>query len=339
MLPPEGELAIALGIGEKAEHIGYGETLRAGVRALAAHAAIERRDVAGLLGQQTLVVRGEARGHGLPVVVQLVHVGHAGDGGVHMGVAQHPLQRGQHGALLLEGLIQLVAGLHAAKTAGHHFHGHDSLPRARGGSQQVVHSRIHGEVVGGQNHVHLGGGSQCRHQPRLAAMRAHPGKPDLTGLLSRLLGFEQFRCHLFRAGLAVQVPDVQVVCAEFAQAGIQVGQRGLPGGGVGLAGEHDVLALALERRADHALVVAALITAGGIEIIDPKIGRALDHAGVGGDHAAEAHRRDLQAGGAQGAIAQAGLCEWRSRRGGIAGARCGSRYRQGQAGSQKIAPR
>src|ERR1035441_1026005 len=97
-------------------------------------------------------------------------------------------------------------------------------------------------------------------------------------------------------------------------------------------------------RADHALVVAALIAAGGVEISDADIGGALDHAGVGGDHATEAHAGDFQAGLAERAVAQL--------RGGERGAqRCvmllvvsrraggGCRGGHGQSGDQEIAAR
>ena len=65
-------------------------------------------------------------------------------------------------------------------------------------------------------------------------------------------------------------------------------------GRMGFGGENDLLALGAERRADHALVVAVLIAARGVEVVDADIGGALNHAGVGGDHASEADRGDLR---------------------------------------------
>jgi len=57
-----------------------------------------------------------------------------------------------------------------------------------------------------------------------------------------------------------------------------------------------------ERGAHHALVVALLISARRIEIVDADVGGASDDAWVGCDHATEANGRDLQAGAAQRAM-------------------------------------
>ena len=96
------------------------------------------------------------------------------------------------------------------------------------------------------------------------------------------------------------------VRAEFLQAGVEVAQGVVFRTRVGLGGEHDVLAFALESGADHPLVVAALVAAGGIEIGDPDIGGAFDDAAVRGDHTAEADRGDLEARLAQSSIAERG---------------------------------
>ena len=96
------------------------------------------------------------------------------------------------------------------------------------------------------------------------------------------------------AGLAaaVQIPDVDVVGVELAQALFEMLHHAGFVGRVGLGGEDDLLALGSERRADHALVVAVLVAARGVEVVDAEVGGARDHAGVGGDHAAEADRGD-----------------------------------------------
>ena len=74
--------------------------------------------------------------------------------------------------------------------------------------------------------------------------------------------------------------------------------------GVGLGGEDDLLAFCAEGGADHALVVAVLVAARGIEIIDAQIDGALDDAGVRGDHATEADGGDFEAGAAKGFIGE-----------------------------------
>ena len=48
-----------------------------------------------------------------------------------------------------------------------------------------------------------------------------------------------------------------------------------------------------------------MIAAGRIEIRDADVGGAFDDAAVGGDHAAEADGRDLEAGLAEGLVAEA----------------------------------
>ena len=58
--------------------------------------------------------------------------------------------------------------------------------------------------------------------------------------------------------LAVQIPDVDVIRVELAQALIEMLHHAGLVGRVGFGGEHDLLALGAERRADHALIVAVL---------------------------------------------------------------------------------
>ena len=123
----------------------------------------------------------------------------------------------------------MAAGLGEAKAAGHHLHGHHALAGGVRGRDRRVERVAHAEVVGRQDHVDVRLGRQRRDQFRLAAVRADAGEADLAGFLGDLLRFDQFVGHLGRLGLGVQVPDVQVIGAEFAQAGIQVGQRGFFG--------------------------------------------------------------------------------------------------------------
>ena len=63
-----------------------------------------------------------------------------------------------------------------------------------------------------------------------------------------------------------------------------------------LRGDEDLVAPALEGRAHEALVVAALVAAGGVEEVHAEVGRPLDDALVGGDHAAEGDLGHLEAG-------------------------------------------
>jgi hypothetical protein len=74
----------------------------------------------------------------------------------------------------------------------------------------------------------------------------------------------------------------------------------------GLGCQHNLLAPGAEGRANHALIVAVLIAARGIEVVDPYIRGALNHAGVRGDHAAESNRGHLQPRAAQGLVIEFG---------------------------------
>ena len=85
-------------------------------------------------------------------------------------------------------------------------------------------------------------------------------------------------------------------------------------GCLGLGGEDDLLALGAQGRAHHALVVAVLVVAGGVEVVDAEICGALNDAGVGGDHAAEPNGGDLEAGAAEGLVGELDRASLRERR-------------------------
>ena len=80
----------------------------------------------------------------------------------------------------------------------------------------------------------------------------------------------------------MQVPDVEVVGLHLLQAGLEVLQGAGPIRGQGLAGNVDLVADLLERRADHALVVAALVDPRRIEVVDADVGGACGRCGPAG---------------------------------------------------------
>jgi hypothetical protein len=131
---------------------------------------------------------------------------------------------------------------------------------------------------------------------------ADPREADLPAPLGHPLRLEQVLAHLLRLGLVVEVPDVEVVGPQLAQARVQVGEGFRPGPPHALAREDHLLTHALEGAADHPLVVAVLVDAGGVEVVDPQIRRARDHGRLRSGHAAEGERRDLEAGPAQRAV-------------------------------------
>ena len=291
--------------------------------------------------EDLLVGLGELRAHRLQVGVELLHVGDAGNGGVDLGILQDPLEGGHHGAVALQDAIGLLFLLNSAGAAGHDLHGDQADAGRFGFLDGRLDARIHGEVVAQQDHVDhpaLDGGVDHRGLP---AVGADTGEADLPVLLGGGLRFEQLGSQVGRARQAVQVPDIQVVGAQRAQAGFQVLHR--PGlvPGVALARDIKLLALALQRGAHHALVIAALVSARGVEVVDAQVGGLLHHASVGGDHAAESDSSGRQSGTAEllvtepgsGRRGRAGL----GRRGilGCPGGEAGNGQRQ--AGGQEVA--
>ena len=157
-----------------------------------------------------------------------------------------------------------------------------------------------------------------RNHLRVPAVEAHAGEPDLPVALGDPLGLEHLVVDHVRRAPAVKMPHVQVVGLQLLQAGFQVGQRRLLVLGLRLAADEYLVAGTLQRRPHHAFVVAALVDAGGIEVDDALVDRALDDALVGSGHATEGDARDLHARFPQGSIGQLGGGQRRA-------ARCGRR--------------
>ena len=63
-----------------------------------------------LQGQQFLIFCGERLPHGFEIHVQLIPVGHAGHGGVDIGITYYPLESGQESAVLFELLVRRRSG-------------------------------------------------------------------------------------------------------------------------------------------------------------------------------------------------------------------------------------
>ena len=156
------------------------------------------------------------------------------------------------------------------------------LPGGVGRGDHRVEGLAHGEVVRRQDHVDVRIGGQRGNQFGLSAVRADAGEADLAGFLGDLLRFDQFVGT--SAGLVLacryqmsrwSVPSsCRLVSMSASAASLVLAPD--------LARKRDALALAFQRGAHHALVVAALVDAGGVEIGDADVGGALDHA---------AHRR------------------------------------------------
>ena len=232
------------------------------------------------------------------------------------GFAQRPLEGGEHPALR----GQLLAHGHrlGPAPARHHLHGHD----ADAGVVERLHERVvavaHREVVGHEDDVHLlldGGGDDLG----VPGVQAHAGEADLALLLRDALRVEELvgdarpppscrggtRCPRGRCRAGVRLSSRWARASAFVPA-------------ARLRRDVDLVAPALEGRADEALVVAALVAARGVEEVHAEVGGALDDALVRGDHAAEGHLGDLEAGLAELALADDGRAR-RAGAGAIAG--------------------
>ena len=128
--------------------------------------------------------------HGLQVLIELIHVGHAGDGGADARVTDHPLESGQQGPGLLERLVRLLPFFDAAEAAGHDLHGYDAHARLAGGVDGLGDGGVQAEVVRAENDVDLARRHQRRNQRRLSRVSADAHEAYLARFLGGLLRFE-----------------------------------------------------------------------------------------------------------------------------------------------------
>ncbi len=84
------------------------------------------------------------------------------------------------------------------------------------------HGGVHREVIRGKNHVEVllrdGGGEDFS----VSAVGADARETNLSLLFSDILRFHEFIGDLVRLGFGVKIPDVQVIGAEFFQAGVDI---------------------------------------------------------------------------------------------------------------------
>ena len=303
MLAPEGELPVSLGVGQVAEHVGHGQALRARPLALAAHRAVVRPDLLPP-GDELLRVQGRpGLRHRAQVLVELGHVGRAGDRGVDERVPERPLEGGEQPAARRE-LLARGHRLGPAPTR-HHLHGHDADAGVVERLHEGVVALAHREVVGHEDDVHIlldGSGDDLG----VASVAAHPGEADLPLLLRQPLRVEELVADLGRGLLAMEVPDVDVVGADLPEALLEVREGLLLRRPARLRGDEDLVPAPLEGRPHEPLVVAALVAAGGVEEVHAEIGGPLDDALVRGDHATEGDLGDLESRLAERALADDG---------------------------------
>src|ERR1039457_4270948 len=200
--------------------------------------------------------------------------------------------------LMAANCAPLGLGVAAAPPSAHaaaagDLHCHDALARLRRLLDSGGDGRLHGEVVGRQDHVDVGVLRGERYHVQMAAVGADAGEADLAGFLGGLLRVDQVVVDRRNVGLAVQIPDIHEIRSEFLQAVIELRHGARLVVPFRLRGEHHVLALSLQRGSDHAFVVAVRVVGGRIEVGDSQIGAAFDDAAIGRDHAAEADGGDL----------------------------------------------
>ncbi len=286
-LTRQRELAISISIRKDAQCVGDLQAFLTGALALAAQAAVERLDLLQMFGQQFFVTSRKGVSHGLHVFVQLIHVGHAGNRGGDSGPVDDPFERCKQGSVAVQLVIDGIGGFETAESARHHLHADDANARLGSGLHSLVHGGVHRKIVGHQKHVK----HSLLHHPRcellLTAVGAEASEADLTLLLGDLLRFDHIVADLFRLALSVEVPDIDIIRLEFVRlVSRSLSRLALVAGGR-LGGKHDLLPLGSKGSANHALVVAMLIAARGVEIVDAEVGGARNHTGIGGDHASE----------------------------------------------------
>ena len=197
-----------------------------------------------------------------------------------------------------------AAGFDAAESASHDLHGDDAHAGFSGGVDGLIHGGVHGKVVSGENDVEDALLDHPWDELRLAAVGADADEAHFALLFCILLHFNHVVGDVCGAAEAVEIPDVDVIGVELAEALVEMLQHACFVVRLGFGGEYDLLALGAQGRAHHALVVAVLVVAGSIKVVDAEIYGALDDAAIGGDHAAEPDGGDLEAGAAQGPVGE-----------------------------------
>ena len=245
-LAAQRELAVAVGIGEEAQDIGHRQALLAGAVALAAHAAIERANGIQMRGQDFFVARGEGIRHSREIFVQLIHVRDAGNGGGNARLLDDPLEGREHGAFLGQTLQIRIAGLQTVRSTGHHLHGYHPHAGFGGGFNGLIHAGVHGEVVGSQHHIKDALLHHPGQQLLLAAVCADADEADFALFFGLQLHFDLVVGNLVGAVAGVEIPDVDVIGVEFAQAGFEMLLQLFLVGGVRLGGDDDLLAASAE---------------------------------------------------------------------------------------------
>ena len=305
VLAPQGELAVKVGVGQVADGVGDGQALGALRRCTRSRCGSSRADLFVQRRQQLLIVRCKRLRHGPEVLLQLVHVGHARNGGGESGFCEDPFERRECRPGGMAGGACCPRGFAAAAITFIPTSPMPALVSLLGG---VVRVPI-GEVVGAEHHLELADLENAVHDG-VRIVRAHADEADLALLLGRRPGVDDSSVICSARVSGVHVPDVEVIRAEFLQTGLELRRRFGRGGASDLLDRTILSRPALQGGADHAFVVAALIAARGIEVGDAHVQGPRNHTGIGRDHAAEAHGGDLQS-----RLAQRTVIQCRSRRG------------------------
>ena len=182
---------------------------------------------------------------------------------------------GQHIGLSLHKGGGGIAVLNQA--AGHALHG----DKAHAGLAALFH-QLHllgtGQVAEGE----LQGGIQAGVDGLMGHGQTVVGngdKADLTFLLGLQGGVVQsvLPAGLGAEGGIVELIDVDMVCLQVAQTGLQMGGQLFPGLGVGLGGQVDPVPNIVQSIADFLLAVG--IAAGGVKIVHAAVHRPAQQGG------------------------------------------------------------
>ena len=318
-------IAVIRGVHPGAQHIGNRHAVRAGAFAVVADMSAVARAVQLRVGvEQRPVAPGQCLPAGCAeVFVDILGAGHGDDQRIHMRIGQRPAK-----CRLGEGCAVAFVRAHVVEPGAHEgLHRHHANPErlcpfqypgqaglpgdvVEPACELLVEGRILAEVVGDEHHVdHVLVEGVVEAFDQVARVPGHAGEANLALLPGPLDELEPLRIvEPGRVVYGVVEIDIDVVRAEPLQAALQGRHDVFLGGagrGVGLGGDHDLVAFAAQGVAEYLFRLPAPVVFGRVEIVDAQIEGMMHELLLAGDQAAGAERNvgDSQLRPAEGDVA------------------------------------